>query len=119
MFDADPPLPVDEFKFMGNFADICDRLGIKSSLYTVYQIECTLTHPTTNSSGVFLTPDGQHIQADPSTGRDSGLVSMMAHSVYWARRVVADLMIGHPYDDWLDDIATSIQVIPRLPAMRV
>lgn len=42
-------------QYSKNFADICDRLGIKSALYTVYQVECALTHPTTNSSGVFLT----------------------------------------------------------------
>ena len=104
---------------MGNFADICDRIGMKSSLYTVYQVECALTHPTTNSSGVFLTSDEQHIKAEPKTGQEGGLVSMMAHSVYWARRVLADLMVDHLYDDWLEDIAASIQVASRLPPDRV
>ena len=115
MVDANPPQPVDELKFMGNFADICDRIGMKSSLYTVYQVECALTHPTTNSSGVFLTSDEQHIKAEPKTGGGLRLASMMAHSVYWARRVLADLMVDHLYDDWLEDIAASIQVASRLP----
>lgn len=116
--DGSPPAPVDELKFMNNFADICERLGLSSSLYTAFQIECMLTHPTTSSSGMFLGPDGQHVQPDPMKGVSSGLVSMMASTVYWARRVLSDLMIDHPYEDWLNEIAEAIQVVPRLPTMQ-
>lgn len=38
-----------------------------------------------------------------------GLVAMLAYAVLWSRHTVDDLTVNHPYRDWLDEIAASIQ----------
>jgi hypothetical protein len=43
---------------------------------------------------------------------------MMAHAVFWSRRTVDDLILGHPYRDELEQMAQTMQVWPRLPVPR-
>lgn len=120
MFTAaldDQPLPVvDEKKLIDNFEAICHDLGVHNTLYPAYRMLCWITHPTTHSASIYI--DGERRLADfPLYTRDRpmGLVGMMAYAVLWSRRTVDDLTVNHPYRDWLDEIAASIQAIPRLP----
>jgi hypothetical protein len=38
--------------------------------------------------------------------------------VYWSRRTVNDLTVDHPYSEWLDDIAATLEIVVRLPPPR-
>jgi hypothetical protein len=110
---------VDEDKFNASVGNVCDSLGVKNSLYAAYRLHCWFTHPTTHSAGIYLEDLGGEkfaLRVEPSIRSTSGLVAMMAHCVFWSRRVLDDLAPGHPVREWLDEIGASIQVLQRLPA---
>ena len=54
----------------------------------------------------------------PRVPKEQGLVGLMAHAVFRSRRTVDDMTLNHPYRDWLDELALSIDVMLRLPAPR-
>ena len=114
----DQPMPsVDEADFIRNFEAVCRDVGVHNTLYPVYRALCWITHPTTHAAGVYVSREGQ-IALNPSFPRPYGLVAMMAHAVYWSRRTIDDLIVGHPYSDELDEMAGSMEVWPRLPVPR-
>ena len=74
--------------------------------------------PTKHSTEVYLVAldDGTFALRDkPVDPAPGATLSMLTHCVYWARRVLDDLTVGRPYEQWLDEIGTSIQVLQRLP----
>lgn len=113
--DDQPVADVDEKQFIDNFQHICRDLGLPGTLYPIYRVLCWITHPTTQAARVYL-PEPQRLTSEPSFSRPMGLVSLMTHAVYWTRRTADDLMVNHPYSDWLDELAQSINVVRRLPA---
>jgi hypothetical protein len=106
---------VDESKFIRDFAELCQNLGIRSSIYPAYRLSCWFTHPTLRGASLYVTDDGGELRASPATGSDTGLVSMMAHCVLWSRRTVDDLRVDHTEEQFLDGLADRINVVPRLP----
>jgi hypothetical protein len=115
--DDEPVLAVDEADFVNNFEALCRDIGVHNNLYPAYRMLCWITHPTTHAAGVYVGREGQ-IALNPSFPRSQGLVGMMAHAVFWSRRTVDDLIVGHPYSDELDEMARSMEVWPRLPIPR-
>ena len=78
-------------------------------------------HPTTHTTSMFLEAldDGTFALRDKPAGiAPETVVSILTHCVYWTRRVLDDLLTGTTYETWLDGIASSIQVMPRLPERR-
>jgi hypothetical protein len=115
--DDVPLLAVDEEKVIENFSTICHDLGVHNNLYPAYRVLCWITHPTTHGALVYL-PGEHRIALEPTTTKPLGHVGLMAHAVFWSRRTVDDLTVDHPYRDWLDELAQSIEVLPRLPVPR-
>jgi len=115
--DDVPVLAVDEADFLKNFETLCRDVGVHNNLYPAYRMLCWVAHPTTHSAGVYLGGEDE-IALIPSFPRPLGLVGMMAYAVFWSRRTVDDLIVGHPYGDELDQIAASMNVWPRLPIPR-
>jgi hypothetical protein len=116
--DDSPLITVDEEKWIRNFDRICDDLGVHNNLYPAYRMLCWITHPTTHAAGVYLAGE-RRIALKPVThDKPLGHVGLMAHAVFWSRRTVDDLTTNHPHRDWLDELAQSIQVMPRLPPPR-
>lgn len=115
--DDEPVAYVDEKEFVDKFERICREIGLPGTLYPVYRVLCWITHPTTHAAQVYI-PKANTLSQVPiyASKRPIGLVGLMAHAVYWSRRTVDDLIVGHPYRDWLDELAQSINVTPRLPA---
>jgi hypothetical protein len=113
--DDTPVVAVDEAKFIDNFEALCRDVGVHNNLYPAYRMLCWITHPTTHAAGVYIGGEGQ-IALNPSFPRPLGLVGLMAYAVFWSRRTVDDLIIGHPFRDELDQIAQAMKVLPRLPA---
>ncbi len=112
--DDEPVLPVDEADFISSFEAVCRDVGVHNTLYPAYRTLCWITHPTTHAASVYLGGEGQ-IALNPSFPRPHGLMGMMAHAVFWSRRTVDDLIVGHPYRDELDQMAESMNVWTRLP----
>ena len=116
--DAGGPARVSEERFNAQVASVCESLGMTNTLYAAYRLHCWFTHPTTQAAGVYLEDLGEDrfaLRAEPVEGLESGLLAMMAHCVFWSRRVLDDLTTGQPDGEWLDDIGASIQVLQRLP----
>jgi hypothetical protein len=114
------PVPlVDERKAIDNFEQICRDLGIHSNIYSMYRIFCWSTHPTTHAATPYLGGELKisDVPLYPAK-RSVGLVGPMTFAVFWSRRTVDDLAVDHPYESWLDEIAQSIEVAPRLPPPR-
>lgn len=111
---------VDEREFIDKFERICREIGLPGTLYPAYRVLCWITHPTTHAAQVYI-PKAHTLTKVPIYGsqRPIGLVGLMAHAVYWSRRTVDDLIVGQPYRDWLDELAQSINVTPRLPAPKL
>jgi hypothetical protein len=112
--DDTPVLAVDEADVLQNFETVCRDVGVHNNLYPAYRWLCWIAHPTTHSAGVYLGGEDE-IALNPTFPRPQGLVGLMAHAVFWSRRTVDDLIVGHPYGDELDQIAVSMDVLTRLP----
>jgi len=112
--DDEPIELVDESKFITNFAELCQNLGIRGTIYNAYRLHCWITHPTTHSANLYVA-DGHQLSPTPRTGSDTGLVAMMAHCVFWSRRTVDDLVVGHPEQEFLNELAIKMNVVARLP----
>ncbi len=112
--DDTPVLAVDDADFINNFETLCRDVGVHNNLYPAYRMLCWITHPTTHAATIYLGGKGQ-IALNPSFPRPIGLVGMMAHAVFWSRRTVDDMIVGHPYRDELDQMALSMEVWTRLP----
>jgi len=120
LVSSQTPVGVNEEKVAHKISEICNAIGVGNSLYPAYRLLSWFAHPTVHAAPMYLEDLGSgHFAlrdqpADPAPG---GNLGMMTHCVYWARRVLDDLTTGHPHASWLDEIAESIQVMPRLPGV--
>jgi len=112
--ESSPLRTVDEKEFIKSFEKICRDIGVHNNVYPAYRYLCWITHPTTHGTLVYIAGNRQSVA--PRHPRPVGLVGLMTHAVFWSRRTVDDLTVNHPYRDWLDGLAQSIDVMPRLPA---
>jgi len=121
LIDSREPVGVNDEKVVQKVEQICDQIGVKNSLYPAYRMLSWFAHPTTHTTSMFLEAldDGTFALRDKPAGiAPESMVSMLTHCVYWSRRVLDDLLTGRRYETWLDGIASSIQVMPRLPERR-
>lgn len=112
------PVGADEDRVARKIDQICDRLGIKNTVYPAYRVHSWFAHPTTHTTAMYMVmqDDGTvALREQPDIPSADATLSMMAHCVFWARRVLDDLTVGRPYENWLDEISASIHVMPRLP----
>lgn len=112
------PVGADEEKVVQKIDQICESIEVRNTLYPAYRVHSWYAHPTTHTASVYLhgLDDGTFALRDkPVDPAPHATLSMLTHCVYWARRVLDDLTVGMPHDGWLDEIAASIQVMPRLP----
>jgi hypothetical protein len=116
--DEAPLPPVDEEKLIRNFESICDDVGVHNNIYPAYRMLCWITHPTTYSANLYLAGERTVAFTPVTHDKQLGYVGLMAYAVFWSRRTVDDLTTNHPHRDWLDELAQSIQVMPRLPVPR-
>ncbi|SDD75399.1 DUF5677 domain-containing protein [Nocardioides lianchengensis] len=109
---------VDDQKVLQKLDQICERLGLRNTVYPAYRVLSWYAHPTTHSAELYVEEqeDGTFaLRNQPSGPAPAMGLSMLTHCVYWARRVLDDLTVGHPYEKWLDSLADSVQVMRRLP----
>lgn len=121
LVDSRKPVGADEEKVVQKIAQICERIGVRNTLYPAYRVHSWYAHPTTHTATVYLQglDDGRFALRDkPADPAPDATLSMTTHCVFWARRVLDDLTVGRPHERWLDGIASSIQVMPRLPEPR-
>jgi hypothetical protein len=118
LVDTNKPVGANDEKVVQKINQICQRLGVLNTIYPAYRVHSWFAHPTTHSTSVYLVmlDDGSVALRDkPIDPAPGATLSMLAHCVYWARRVLDDLTVGRPYEEWLDEIGSSIQVMQRLP----
>src|SRR4051794_5385222 len=114
--DLDEVAVVDEKKMIDSFEQICRDIRLHGTLYPMYRMLCWITHPSTQAAHVYVDESGGIANVPLySQKRPIGLVGMMAYAVLWSRRTVDDLTVGHPYREWLDQIAASSDARSRLP----
>jgi hypothetical protein len=123
LIDSREPVGADEKKVAHKIEEVCAALGLTNTVYTAYRMLSWFAHPTTHSVGLYLQAlaDGGTfaLRERPSNPAPGGALAMMTHCVYWARRELDDMTVGTPHEQWLDGLASSIQVIPRLPGLSV
>jgi hypothetical protein len=117
--DAEPPEEVDEQKLIGDFEQICHEVGVHNTLYPSYRMLCWITHPTLHAASVYhVEKQGLAMTPQYREQRPIGLVGLVGYCVFWSARTVDDLSVNHPNREWLDALATTIEVRPRLPLPR-
>jgi hypothetical protein len=111
------PAGANETKVLQKIDQVCTRLGLGATIYPAYRIHSWYAHPTTHTAGLYIEQldDGSWALRDVPSAPPEAALAMMAHCVYWARRVLDDMTTGRPYEEWLDEIAAAIQVRVRLP----
>lgn len=121
LVDSQEPVGANEEKVAHKVEEVCTALGLTNTVYSAYRMLSWFAHPTIHSIGLYLeaSADGLTfgLRERPANPAPWGGLAMIAHCVYWARRVLDDLTVGQPHEKWLDDLAVSIQVTPRLPGL--
>jgi hypothetical protein len=113
---ADVP-KVDEEEALRVFKTICEELGIDETLYIVYRVECSFSHPTLAAASEYdatLENGGAPaVRVTPTGGL--GVVALTAHCLVWAGRALDTLLVNRPLRKELQEIARSIGCAPTLP----
>jgi Family of unknown function (DUF5677) len=112
---ADVPSPIPDAAWTQQVITICDRLGLKNTIYLLYRLLCRYSHPTISSSLQFLSAPDEidlGIEREPAFNLDSDMLFWTAVMMIWSIQIFNTLLAQPLLSDELRLAEKELGVVP-------
>lgn len=109
------PDPTPDALWTQQVITICDRLGLKNTLYFIYRILCSYTHPTISAAQQFLKAPEEidlGLAKEPDFNIDSDMLFWTAVMMVWAGQAFNTILVQPIQPRELELAARELGVVP-------
>jgi hypothetical protein len=109
------PDPTPDALWTQQVVSICSRLGVQNTLYFIYRLLCSYTHPTIAAAQRFLTKPDEidlGITKDPEFDLDSDMLFWTAVMMVWAGQSLNTILVQPVLSNELQLAAQELGVVP-------